>query len=230
MTKQHAAYALLLAMIALLTLTFAMGWHHALTLETLKNNRDTVQSLYMQAPLLTSLAYIIIYAVVVAFSLPFGAVMTLMGGFLFGAIAGTLLTVIGATAGATGVFLIARSSLGATLRQRAGGFYQRIENNMTENAASYLLFMRLVPLFPFALVNIVAALFNVPLRVYVLTTFIGIIPGTFVFVNLGNQLGHINTLQDAISPQTLGALALLGVFALLPNLYTQLVKKKKTHA
>ena len=147
--------------------------------------------------------------------------MTLAGGFLFGKWLGTLYVVSAATIGASIIFLIAKTSLGETLREKAGRLYQRIEGNMKENAVGYLLFMRLVPLFPFFLVNIVPALFNVPLRVFVLTTFFGIIPGSFVFVNLGEQLGDINNLKDLVSTQTLLAFGLLGVFSLIPTLYKQ---------
>jgi uncharacterized membrane protein YdjX (TVP38/TMEM64 family) len=126
-----------------------------------------------------------------------------------------------ATIGASIIFMVAKTSLGETLREKAGGLYKRIEGNMQDNAVGYLLFMRLVPLFPFFLVNIVPALFNVPLRVFVITTFIGILPGSFVYVNVGEQLGDIETLNDLVSRKTLLAFALLGVFALIPTLYKQ---------
>ena len=97
---------------------------------------------------------------------------------------------------------------------------------MRGDAVSYLLFLRLVPLFPFWLVNIVPALFNIPLRTFVLTTFFGIIPGSFVYVNVGEELGDITDTGEILSPGLLAALALLGLFALVPVLYKKLRRKK----
>ena len=101
-----------------------------------------------------------------------------------------------------------------------------IEVNMNHNATGYMLFMRLVPLFPFFMVNIVPALFNIRIGPYIITTFIGIIPGTFVYANVGRELGTINTLADLASPQTLGAFTLLGMFALMPTIYKQIKAQK----
>jgi uncharacterized membrane protein YdjX (TVP38/TMEM64 family) len=154
----------------------------------------------------------------------------LLAGFLFDRWLGTAIVVISATAGATILFLIARSAFGSALRERAGALYKKISKNMTENAISYMLFMRLVPIFPFFLVNIVPALFNVRFLPYMLTTFFGIIPGTFIYVNLGRELGTIESLGDLVSPSTLIAFTLLGIFALIPMLYKQFfAKKKKSH-
>jgi uncharacterized membrane protein YdjX (TVP38/TMEM64 family) len=163
--------------------------------------------------------FMAVYVVAVALSLPIATLLTLMGGFLFGVGQGTIYVVSAATLGATIIFLVAKSALGASLRAKAGGLYQKIEKNMQENAVSYLLFLRLVPLFPFFLVNIVPALFKVPVRIFVLTTFFGIIPGSFVFVNLGQSLGELETLNDLVSWKILFSFALLGVFALVPTLY-----------
>lgn len=156
--------------------------------------------------------------------------LTLLGGFLFGLVQGTLLVVTGATIGASIIFLVAKTSLGSTLREKAGPFYEKIEANMKDNAVGYLLFMRLVPLFPFVAVNVVPALFNVSLRVFILTTFFGIIPGSGVYVYFGQQLGNIESLGDLVSPQVLLAFALLGVFALIPTLYTQFKNRKQQAA
>lgn len=123
--------------------------------------------------------------------------------------------------GASIIFLAAKSAIGTTLRQKAGPLYKKIESNMNQNAIGYLLFMRLVPIFPFFLVNIVPALFNIRLIPYVVTTFLGIIPGTFVYANVGRELGTIESLSDLISTETLIAFALLGLFALLPVIIKQ---------
>lgn len=171
--------------------------------------------------------FLALYTAIVALSLPFATVLTLLGGFLFGKIWGTVFVVSAATLGATVIFTVAKSSVGAVLRKRAGGLYKKIEAQMQDGAVSYLLFVRLVPLFPFFLVNIVPALFNIRLRVFVLTTFFGIMPGTFVYVNVGEALGDIERTSDLVSPEILAAFALLGVFALIPHLYRAVFRKDK---
>ncbi len=134
---------------------------------------------------------------------------------------GTLLVVTGATAGATIIFIIARTSLGKTLREKAGGLYQKVEKNMKKNVVGYLFFMRLVPIFPFVLVNILPALFNISIKVFVLTTFIGILPGSAVYVYFGQQFGSINSLSDLANAEVLLAFTLLGLFALIPTIYNK---------
>lgn len=170
--------------------------------------------------------FFFVYAFTTAMSLPAATVLTLIGGFLFGKWLGTVIVVLGATAGSMILFFIAKTSLGDTLRAKAGKWYGKVEGNMRENAVGYLLFMRLVPIFPFVVVNILPALFNVPWRVHFLTTLFGIIPGAFVYVNLGEELGDIKSVNDLVSPDTLIAFALLGFFALIPTIYRQFKKTK----
>jgi uncharacterized membrane protein YdjX (TVP38/TMEM64 family) len=126
-----------------------------------------------------------------AFSIPGGALATIVGGYLFGLWLGVAASVIGATIGAVAVFLAARTALGEILRTKAGGALRRMEDGFRRNAFSYLLVLRLVPLFPFWLVNLVPAFSGVSLRTYTLATLIGIIPGSFVFVSVGNGLGAL---------------------------------------
>lgn len=209
---------------------YHFGLQNYLSLESIKEQKENFQSMIDAHPFLAPLAFLGIYAGAVALSLPIATLLTLLGGFLFGLIQGTLLVVSGATIGASIIFLVAKTSLGSTLRDKAGAFYTKIESNMKENAVGYLLFMRLVPIFPFVAVNVVPALFNIPLRIFVLTTFFGIIPGSAVYVYFGQQLGSIESLSDLASPEVLSAFALLGVFALIPTLYGQYKKRKKAKA
>lgn len=231
-TNQHnklkaiRRWAPLAVISALMIGAYVTGVHEKLNFEALQTHKGALLEHVALHPVLSSLAFMGAYILSVALSLPIATVLTLAGGFLFGKWLGTLFVVSAATIGAAIIFTIAKTSLGKMLREKAGGLYSRIEGNMQDNAAGYLLFMRLVPLFPFFLVNIVPALFNVPLRVFVLTTFIGIIPGSFVFVNVGEQLGEIEALGDLVSKETLFAFALLGVFALIPTLYKQFKTKK----
>jgi uncharacterized membrane protein YdjX (TVP38/TMEM64 family) len=168
--------------------------------------------------LLAALAYLGIYIAAVAFSLPGATFLTLAGGFLFGAAGGTALTVVGATIGATLVFLFAQRLFGADALDRLGPRARALGEGIRRNAASYLLVLRLVPLFPFFLVNLVPAFVGVRLATYVVTTAFGILPGTAVFSLAGAGLGEVLAMGGAfdpravLTPQILGAL--LGLAAL----------------
>lgn len=217
----------LIVLAVLMGVAYASGLHEKISLQGLQENKEAMLAAVAERPFITAFGFMAIYIVFVALSLPAATLLTLTGGFLFGPWLGTIYVVTAATIGATIIFFAAQTSFGITLREKAGRLYKRIEKNMNENATGYLLFMRLVPLFPFFLVNIVPALFNVKPRTYILTTFFGIMPGSFVYVNLGGQLATIESLNDLVSIQTLLAFALLGMFALLPTLYKQ-IKGKKT--
>ena len=209
---------LALGAVALLLALRAAGLGEVLSLEALARHREALSALVAQHAVLAAGGYVLAYAAAVALSVPGAVFLTLAGGFLFGAVPGTLLTVLGATIGATLVFLFARAIFGAQALDRFGAPAQRLAEGIRANAASYLLVLRLVPLFPFFLVNLVPAFVGVRLPVYVLTTFFGIIPGTFVFSLSGAGLGSIldagGTLEPSsiLTPQVLGAL--LGLAAL----------------
>ena len=195
---------------------FALGGHRYLSLDTIKGNRDALfaftQSHYAQALAIAFVGYV----AAAAFSLPGGLLLSLTCGFLFGRWVGTVLVVFAATIGAALLFLAARYVFADAARRRLGALGEKINAGFTRNAFSYMLFLRLVPAFPFFLVNLAPAFTSISLRTFVAATFIGIIPGTFVFVNLGETLGHIDSLQGLVSWETLGAFALLGMLALVP--------------
>ncbi len=171
-----------------LNLTGALDY---LSFSALAENRvwlvDRVEALGYAAPLL----FILIYAVSTAFSLPTGLLLSTAGGFLFGTLWGGLFNVIGATLGATMIFLAARTVLGEVLRARAGPFLQKLEAGFRENELSYMFVLRLVPLFPFWLVNLAPAFLGVRTSTFVGGTFVGIIPGAFVFASVGTGLGAV---------------------------------------
>lgn len=215
------------------------GWHRFLTLEQVSDNRDALRHLVEDHFALSLMGYMAIYVAVIALSLPGGALLTITGGFLFGWLAAGAATVVAATAGATVIFLIARTSLGDTLSSRAGPWLDRLASGFRDNALSYLLFLRLVPAFPFWLVNLAPALLGVPLATYVLGTAVGIIPGTFAFAFLGAGLDSIIAAQQQayqaclarggagkcslsldpaslLTPELIAAFVALGVVALIP--------------
>ena len=190
-----------------------------LTLESLKAHRDQLLA-YTDAHFVAAVAiFSALYVLQTTFSLPGGALLSLTGGFLFGSVLGTLIVIIPATLGATLAFLVARYLLRDWVERKFGDRLEAFQKGFARNAFSYLLTLRLIPLFPFFLVNLVSGLTRISLGTYVAATALGIIPGTFVFANAGRQLGSINSLSDVASPAVLGAFGLLGLFALVPVLY-----------
>lgn len=208
-----------------LILFLALDLGRFISFDTLREHRESLTAWVAGHWPMAALIYLLCYIAVVTFSLPGGAVMTITGGFLFGIWAGTALTVVAATIGATLLFLAARTALGDALRARAGPALRKMEAGFQENALSYLLVLRLVPVFPFFLVNLVPAFLGVPLRTYVLATFFGIIPGSFVYASVGNGLGAIFDRGETpdlgliFNPEILTPLIGLAVLALLPVAY-----------
>jgi uncharacterized membrane protein YdjX (TVP38/TMEM64 family) len=201
---------------AVIVAFFALDGQRYLSLEAVKANRDALLA-FAEAHFVLALAIAFFaYVGAVAFSLPGGLVLSLTMGFLFGRWVGTVLAVLAATLGAALVFLAARYLFADAARRRMGALGEKISAGFAENAFHYLLFLRLVPLFPFFLVNLAPAFTKISLRTYVAGTFIGIIPGTFVYVNLGQTLGRIDSLSGLVSTETIGAFVLLGLFALVP--------------
>ncbi len=195
---------------------FALDVPGYLSVENVKANRDALLRFtdqHFAAALALAVAG---YAGAVAFSLPVGTVLTLTMGFLFGRWVGTAVTVVAATSGATAVFLAARYLFAEAAQRRMGELGGKINAGFTANAFNYLLFLRLVPVFPFFLVNLAPAFTDIKVRTFVLATLVGIVPGSFVYVNLGQALGRIDSTHDLVAPEILGAFVLLGLFALMP--------------
>jgi uncharacterized membrane protein YdjX (TVP38/TMEM64 family) len=213
---------------------FALGLDDYVSFEQLERNRTQLLEVVHRHPFLAPFAFMLIYALAVALSIPGGAILTMAGGFLFGVAAGTLCAVVAATLGATVVFLIAKTALGDSLRRNAGPAMCRMEAGFRENALNYLLFLRLIPVFPFWLVNLVSAFLGVPLRTYILATALGIIPGTLVYASIGNGLGAVfeaggrPDLGIIFEPQIILPIIGLAVLALLPVVYRKIKARQPT--
>lgn len=213
---------LLLAAVGILFL--ALGGRHYLTFAALAENSEWLRGLVRRSNGVAALCFIAVYAGLVALSVPGGAILTITSGFLFGLWHGLVYAVVGATIGATAIFLAARAGLGH-LAERAGPLANRLKEGFGADALNYLLVLRLIPLFPFWLVNIVAALAGMRLGTYVIGTFVGIIPGSFVYVSLGSGMGDIITASQApdlsilFRPSVLLPVMGLAVLALMPVLY-----------
>ncbi len=204
---------------------FALGYDDYVQLDTLRAHRETAVSWVEAHPARAVPLFMLAYAIMVAFSLPGGALATIIGGFLFGVTTASLCVVISATIGASALFLAARSALGGGLRARAGSGLERMKNGFHEHALSYLLVLRLIPVFPFWLVNLVPAFVGVKFRVYVLGTFLGIIPGSVVYAFVGDGLGELldagraPDLATIFQPRFLLPILALAVLASAPVVY-----------
>lgn len=231
------------AVVALMALGYALGWHEYLTMSALIMNRELLRGLVAEHFLLSVLVYCALYVILVALSFPGASLLTIAGGLLFGWFVGGSLTALAATLGAVLIFLIARTSLGASLKERAGPFLARLSSGFCANAFSYLMFLRLTPVFPFWLVNIAPAIFGVPLRTYAIATLIGILPGTYAYSFIGAGLDSVIAAQESANPgcaaagtcsvdasalvtrELLVAMALLGAVSLLPVVLKRLRRR-----
>ena len=207
--------------VAALAAFFGFGLQRYFTLDSLAANQETIKN-YADANLLkTMLGIIVVYAAVTAISFPGAAIMTLLAGFILGTLYGGISVVIGATIGATIIFLAGRSAAGDLLAKRGGDTVAKLEAVFTENALSYLFVLRLVPLFPFWLVNLAAAAFRVPTQVYIFATFFGIMPGTLVFASVGAGFSSITESSDIgigvlLQPAVILPMIGLAALSLLP--------------
>jgi len=233
------------ALVALaMAAVFATGAHRQVSLETLVRHRMAIDAFIDAHSVAAVAVFMTVYVVVVALSIPGALFLTISGGILFGTLVGGTATVIAATAGATIIFLVARSACGESLYRRAGPLAHKIADGFRADAFNYLLFLRLVPAVPFFLVNLAPALVGVKLSTFVAATFIGIIPATVAFSFFGSGLDSVLAAQEGpyraclaagrgacpihfdigalMTPQLLAAFAALGALALVPILVKRL--------
>lgn len=221
-----------IVLVAALVAFFAFGLHHHLGFEALSARRGDLVAWVAAHRVLAVLVFIGGYIAIVGCSLPGATLATMLGGFLFGHWLAWIIVVFSATIGATIPFLAARTAFADILRAKAGPGLARMERGFRDNALSYLLFLRLVPLFPFVLVNLVPAFLGVPLRTFVVGTFVGIIPGTFLYAYLGGGIGALldsgqqPDLHIVLHPKYLVPLLVLAGLALVPVLYKALKARK----
>ena len=218
---------------------YGLDLYKYLSLEVIAAHRDFLSTYVASHLLLALLIYVVTYITVVALSLPGAAILSILGGFIFGWVLSAPVSVVAATIGASIMFQIVKTSLGAALAEKAGPFVQRLSDGFAKDAFNYLLFLRLIPAFPFFVVNAVAGVCRVPLKTFIIATFIGIIPGSFAFAWLGRGLGSVIDAQSLqhnacvaekglancpfelsvsslVTPQLLLAFAALGVVSLVP--------------
>jgi len=226
--KQFKRFLPLAVLIVAVIAIFASGVTQYLNLEALQANEAGLRGIIDDNLILALLAFIAVYAIATAVSLPGATILTLAGGYLFGTWVGGSATVIGATIGAVAVFYAVRTSLGEALRAKAeasGGMLKKVIDGVGQGAFGYILTLRLIPLAPFWLVNVAAALAHAPLRAYALATFFGIMPATFIYSGIGAGIGALVARGEApdlgviFEPRVLVPLVALGLLSLGTTLY-----------
>ncbi len=220
-SRSHSSISLkkiliLLVFIGGLVAFFVLEGDRYLNFSTIKANRDRLFAYTQDHYWEILIGAAALYTVSTALSLPVATILSLTIGFLFGLWVGTVLILFSATLGATLVFLAARYVFAEAASRRIGGVAKKLISEFHQNDFNYLLFLRLVPLFPFWLINLATAFTPIKVHTYVLATLIGIIPGAFVFTNLGRSLGQIESPEHLLSFKTISAFILLGIFALIP--------------
>ena len=204
---------------------FALGGHHYLSLEVIKNNYQSLVDFTADNFVTSCLIFSIAYILVVAFSIPGASVMTLVGGFLFGVYVGSVLVVFSATTGAVIVYLAVKSALGEILKSKAKGNIEKMRNGFENDAFNYLLSIRLVPIFPFFIINIACGMLGVKFRDFFWATLIGIIPGSVIYVWVGTGLGFALKQGEDLNlgiifqPQFIVPIIALALLSLVPIIY-----------
>lgn len=219
-------YLPLAVILAGLAAAYAFGLQDYLSLTVLAEQREALKSFVADHRIASILGYFVLYALAVAFAFPAASILTIFAGFVFGWFIAGILTVFAATTGAAAIFLAARSAFGDVLRKRAGPFAAKLADGFAEDAFGYLLVLRLAPVFPFFIINIAPAFFDIKLRTYVAATFLGIIPGTFAYTWLGQGLdsvivaaaGREISISDLVTPEITIAFAGLAIVAAIPTL------------
>lgn len=228
------SFAPLLVLLGGLGFALSQGWQEHLTLEGFSKNLGWLDAQIASNFVLVFLGYMAVYAAATAFMVP-ASFLTIAGGVLFGLAFGTAGTVIGATIGASILFLAAKTSIGESLRSIVGPFIDKMQKGFNEDALSYMFALRLIPAFPFAVVNIAPAILGAKFRDYFITTLFGIIPGTLAYTWIGVAVGDTLRAGDDVDIGTLAAnfipaFVALGVVALIPVVYKKFFAKKSAEA
>lgn len=218
-------FLLFLAFAILFCYFYFSGVTNYISLENVKSNRDILVTFTDKNYWLAVTIFVLIYTLLILFCFPIGWIMTLVGGYLFG-----LWTVvyvnIAIAFGCTSVFLLVRYIIGDWIQTRFNKQLKQINSSLSKHEVSYLLTLRLMPIFPFFLVNLLAGLTKVKLRTFVWTTIVGTLFGTYVYALAGQKLASINTVTDIFSPEIIIAFACLIAVSFLPALITRFKNKK----
>lgn len=227
MKRENKKIVVVIIMVALVSAFFALDLHRYLTFEYMKSKQAEFQCYYDQHKLFMILLYMVVYITVTALSLPGATVMSLVGGAVFGLWVGLVSVSFASTIGATLAFLVSRFLLGDFVRDRLGDKLKTVNEGMEKDGYFYLFSLRLVPIFPFFVINLAMGLTPIRTRDFYIASQIGMLPGTLVYINAGTQLGKIESAGGILSPALILSFALLGVFPLIAKKTVEYVKKRR---
>ncbi len=220
---------LILAAVLALVVTFkVLNLGQFLNLAYLKDSQTTFLAYYHEHQVLTIAIYMLIYITATALSLPGAAILTLAGGALFGLVTGTIVISFASTIGATLACIVSRYLLQGWVQEKFGDKLTKINKGIEEEGAFYLFTLRLVPIFPFFIINLVMGLTKIPIKTFYWVSQLGMLPATLVFVNAGRELGKIDSLSGILSPGLLFSFVLLGIFPLAAKKILNRVRKTRS--
>ena len=225
--KHWAKIVLVIIIVAAYIVIKELNLQQYLSFEQLRKNKDVLLTFVKHNYALSVLLFVLVYALSAAFSVPGASILTMAGGFVFGAVIGAVAVNVGATIGATAAFLFARYLFGNALQEKYKDRLEKFNREMDINGFGYLLTLRFIPLFPFWLINVLAGLTRVPLTTYIWTTSVGIFPGSLVYAFAGRQLTTISSPKDIISVRILLAFMALALFSLLSVFVRKIIMKKR---
>lgn len=226
----RSRWALLAVIAALLAAFFAFDLGRFLSLEQLRASKAAIDGYRDAHPVLASAAFFGVYVGVTALSVPGAVVLTLAAGAIFGVLWGVLLVSFASSLGATLAFLTSRFLLHDAIQQRFGDRLRAINAGVRKDGAFYLFTLRLLPIFPFFIVNLVMGLTPIPARTFYWVSQLGMLPLTAVFVNAGTELAKIDNLKDVVSPTLLASLVLVGLFPLIARKAVEKINARRHSA
>lgn len=216
---------IVLGIVLLILLFNVLHLDHYLTLSYLKESREQFSLLYAERATLVIAVYMLIYIVATALSLPGAMILTLAGGALFGLVTGTIVISFASTIGATLACLVSRFLLRDWVQRRFGDKLQRINIGMEEEGGLYLFTLRLIPVFPFFVINLAMGLTRIKISTYYWVSQLGMLPATIVFVNAGKELGKLDSLAGILSPSLIASFVILGLFPIMVKKIVARLKK-----
>jgi uncharacterized membrane protein YdjX (TVP38/TMEM64 family) len=206
---------------------YTTDFDHFLTLEALKRHQAEINGWLMHDPVETTIVFFLSYTLFTATSLPGAILFTLAGGAIFGLVWGTIVVSLASTIGATLAFLVARFLFRRTIREQFHDRFRRIRDGFEKDGPFYLFSLRLVPVFPFFLINVLMGLTNIRTPTYFVVSQVGMLPATIIYVNAGTELSRISTMQEILSPRVIVSLALLGLFPIGARLIVRALRRAR---
>lgn len=218
------------AIIALMVSFFAFDLHQYLDFAYIKSKQQAIADYYQANPLQSIVIFFVVYVLATSFSIPGASILSLLAGAIFGLLLGSVLVIFAATIGATVAFWLSRYLLGNTIQERYADKLKTINEGVKKDGAFYLLTLRLLPIFPFFVINVLMGLTPIRTLTYVVTSFFGMLAGTIIYVNVGTQLANLESIGGILTPKIWGAFILLAIFPWIAKFIINTIKHRRIYA